>query len=309
MADPTREPTSTKAGILRPDELARHVHLERAECSPDLSPLGGELLVAALGPAAGTSYTSSTLPHPACNLSVERGHQRDEVGADPVVVTGVVTKRFDVTIRDAGWVYAAKFRPGGLAALTGVNARELRDATVPASQVLDSATTDALRELGPDASPTRARATSTPYSVAWPRPDRRLPAPPGRHRRHARRPLPPQGRAGRGEVQRHTRSLQRLFERYVGVSPKWVLSRYRMHDVVTDLDAGYGGSLADLAAKYGWFDQAHFTREFTDLVGVPPGAYQRQDPLLAHTSRNSPQRRHLRVPKVSSFHEGPRTRR
>ena len=71
-----------------------------------------------------------------------------------------------------------------------------------------------------------------------------------------------------------TRSLQRLFERYVGVSPKWVLSRYRMHDVVTDLDAGYGGSLADLAAKYGWFDQAHFTREFTDLVGVPPRAYQ-----------------------------------
>ena len=75
-----------------------------------------------------------------------------------------------------------------------------------------------------------------------------------------------------------TRSLQRLFERYVGVSPKWVLSRYRMHDVVTDLDAGYGGSLADLAAKYGWFDQAHFTREFTDLVGVPPGTYQRQEP-------------------------------
>ena len=74
-----------------------------------------------------------------------------------------------------------------------------------------------------------------------------------------------------------TRTLQRLFERYVGVSPKWVLSRYRMHDVVTDLDAGYGGSLADLAAKYGWFDQAHFTREFTDLVGVPPGSYQRRD--------------------------------
>ena len=46
--------------------------------------------------------------------------------------------------------------------------------------------------------------------------------------------------------------------------------------VVTDLDAGYGGSLADLATKYGWFDQAHFTREFTDLVGVPPGTYQRQ---------------------------------
>ena len=72
-----------------------------------------------------------------------------------------------------------------------------------------------------------------------------------------------------------TRTLQRLFARYVGVHPKWVLARYRMHDVVTELDEGYAGSLADLAARYGWFDQAHFTREFTELVGVTPGAYQR----------------------------------
>ncbi len=57
------------------------------------------------------------------------------------------------------------------------------------------------------------------------------------------------------------------------MSPKWVLSRYRMHDVVTALDEGYDGSLADLAAEYGWFDQAHFTREFTDLIGVPPTGY------------------------------------
>jgi AraC-like DNA-binding protein len=226
----------------------------------------------------GTSYVSSTLPHPACNLSVERGHQRDEVGADPVVVTGVVTKRFDVTIRDAGWVYAAKFRPGGLAALTGVNARDLRDATVPASEVLDPAITDDLRQLGPDASPDEGkrhfdavlgRLATTPSDdylllldvIAAMLDDRSL-----------LRVAQVEEKCGVG-----TRSLQRLFERFVGVSPKWVLSRYRMHDVVTDLDAGYGGSLADLASKYGWFDQAHFTREFNDLVGVPPGAYQRQE--------------------------------
>lgn len=70
------------------------------------------------------------------------------------------------------------------------------------------------------------------------------------------------------------RSLQRLFERYIGVSPKWVLARYRMHDVVTALDEGYVGPLGELAAEHGWFDQAHFTRDFTRLVGVPPGEYR-----------------------------------
>src|SRR3954451_20287917 len=144
---PTRSPTSTAAGILRPDQLARHVTLDRAECSTDLSPWVENYWSLQWDLPPGTSYTSSTLPHPACNLSVERGIRRDGVGDDPVVVTGVVTKRFDVTIRDTGWVYAAKFRPGGLAALTGTRARDLRDATVPAVSVLDRSSVDALRAV------------------------------------------------------------------------------------------------------------------------------------------------------------------
>jgi AraC-like DNA-binding protein len=278
-ADPSRSPTATSAGVLRPDQLAKYVSLGRADCSPDLSPWVENYWSLRWDLPPGTSYVSSTLPHPACNLSVERGHLREAVGDDPVVVTGVVTRRFDVTIRDAGWVYAAKFRPGGLAALTGVPARTLRDATVPASDVLDHATTDALLELGPDVSGDDCRRRFDEVLA-------RLVAPPDDDYRLLldviAAMLVDRSLLRVAQVEEHcgvgTRTLQRLFERYVGVTPKWVLSRYRMHDVVTDLDAGYGGSLADLAAKYGWFDQAHFTREFTDLVGVPPGAYQRQEP-------------------------------
>ncbi len=71
------------------------------------------------------------------------------------------------------------------------------------------------------------------------------------------------------------RSLQRLFLHYLGVGPKWVILRYRIHDAVTDLDAGYAGPLADLAASLGWYDQAHFIRDFTALVGQTPGDYRR----------------------------------
>ena len=70
------------------------------------------------------------------------------------------------------------------------------------------------------------------------------------------------------------RTLQRLFTHYVGVGPKWVLARYRLHDAVADLDAGWPGTLTDLAVRYGWYDQAHFTRDFTALVGVTPGQYR-----------------------------------
>jgi AraC-like DNA-binding protein len=70
------------------------------------------------------------------------------------------------------------------------------------------------------------------------------------------------------------RTLQRLFHQYVGVGPKWVLARYRMHDIVSDLDHGYAGTITELAHRYGWYDQAHLNREFTALVGMTPGDYR-----------------------------------
>ncbi|WP_324275424.1 helix-turn-helix domain-containing protein [Blastococcus brunescens] len=69
------------------------------------------------------------------------------------------------------------------------------------------------------------------------------------------------------------RSLQRLFAGYVGVSPKAVLARYRLQDAAAAMDAGEVVDLAGLAASLGWFDQAHFSRDFRAVVGVTPSAY------------------------------------
>jgi AraC-like DNA-binding protein len=273
-ASPT---TSTGAGVLHPDELARHVHVERMPCAEALAPWVENYWMLRWDLPPGASYLSQTLPHPACTLSVERGHLRPGVdAAEPVVVTGVVTHRFEVTVADQGWVFGVKFRPGGLASLAGGSVRPLRDRTVPAGGIFPRASVEALGELGPQLTGEHcrrrvdallagsARSPEPAYEtllgvVATMLEDRTL------------------IRVGQIEercgIER--RRLQRLFERYVGATPKWTLARYRMHDAVSDLDAGYAGSLADLAARYGWFDQAHFTREFTELIGLPPGAYQR----------------------------------
>ena len=53
-----------------------------------------------------------------------------------------------------------------------------------------------------------------------------------------------------------------------------MLARYRMRDVVSVLDDGDDGTLTDLAHRFGWCDQAHFTRDVTALVGVTPGRYR-----------------------------------
>ncbi|MGA9870664.1 MAG: helix-turn-helix transcriptional regulator [Rhodococcus sp. (in: high G+C Gram-positive bacteria)] len=186
----------------------------------------------------------------------------------------MLTRRFDVRVAESGWVFGAKFRPGGFPSFTGTVARELRDVQATAPTAFHPDAVAALPELGPDVDADDCRSVMD--DTCAPTPGR--PNPTTRafssitatmlNDRSLIREAQLEERCGLG-----TRRVQRLFERYVGATPKWVLARYRMHDAVSDLDSGYRGTFTDLAARHGWFDQAHFTREFTELVGVPPGEY------------------------------------
>ncbi|MEO8703607.1 MAG: helix-turn-helix domain-containing protein [Kofleriaceae bacterium] len=71
------------------------------------------------------------------------------------------------------------------------------------------------------------------------------------------------------------RTLQRRFIRFVGVSPKWVLQRYRLHEAAARLTAADPPTLAALSASLGYFDQAHFTRDFKAVIGASPSGYRR----------------------------------
>ncbi|GGQ12762.1 AraC family transcriptional regulator [Streptosporangium pseudovulgare] len=70
---------------------------------------------------------------------------------------------------------------------------------------------------------------------------------------------------------RSMRSLQRLFRDYVGVGPKWVIRRFRLHEAAERVYRGL--DLATLATELGYTDQAHLTRDFTAAVGMSPAAY------------------------------------
>ncbi|MEM7020532.1 MAG: helix-turn-helix domain-containing protein, partial [Pseudomonadota bacterium] len=70
------------------------------------------------------------------------------------------------------------------------------------------------------------------------------------------------------------RTLQRLFAQYVGVSPKWVIQRIRLHDALERVQA-QPESLTEIAMDLGYADQAHFTRDFKAVVGISPREYLR----------------------------------
>ena len=214
---------------------------------------------------------SQVLPFPSLHLTVEDGSDRVRHGHDlpAVLLHGVPTRDFTVELTGTGWVAGAKFRPGGWHALTGGDASAFTDRVVRADGPLGAAghraqtrsdleaclaeLRDGLAVLAPAPDPAYVRLCRLIDAMAGD-PTLRV------------TDLP--GLSGWSQ-----RTLQRRFREQVGVSPKWVLQRYRLIQAAYALENDPDASLAAVSAEHGWYDQAHFTNEFRDTVGTTPGVY------------------------------------
>jgi AraC-like DNA-binding protein len=69
------------------------------------------------------------------------------------------------------------------------------------------------------------------------------------------------------------RTLQRLTARRIGLSPKWLIQRRRLHEAAERLASDDRPDLARVAADLGYADQAHFGRDFRSVTGLTPGEF------------------------------------
>lgn len=74
-----------------------------------------------------------------------------------------------------------------------------------------------------------------------------------------------------------TRSLQRLFNTYVGVSPKWLIRKFRLHNILDRLEQQTHNQRKidwqQYVADLGYADQAHFINDFKTFIGCTPERY------------------------------------
>ena len=75
------------------------------------------------------------------------------------------------------------------------------------------------------------------------------------------------------------RTLQRRFQRDVGVAPKVYQRVVRFRRAFSLLQQEQNG--ARVAAVSGYYDQAHMIRDFTQFAGAAPTSFFRSDPALA----------------------------
>jgi AraC-like DNA-binding protein len=207
------------------------------------------------------------LPHPNVHVIFE---------PDRAVVSGVQTEKFSRVLEGRSLVFGIKFRPGGFRPFFGKAVASLADRVVPAERI-----------LGKEALELQALLMSSA------REEKKL---------HAvgaflRKRLPASDKtvgladALVGRILKETdiktvddlvaltglgkRSLQRIFSEYVGVSPKWVIRRYRLHEIMERLNSGDRPDWAQLALELGYFDQSHLINDFKSILGYSPTQYQK----------------------------------
>lgn len=66
------------------------------------------------------------------------------------------------------------------------------------------------------------------------------------------------------------RQIERLFKRYLGITPKYYQRIHRINKTILFLKANPKINLANTAQQFGFSDQAHMTREFQIIANTTP---------------------------------------
>lgn len=266
-------PRRDTRGIVDAPDLFTRVRFRRREPVPALRPYLEHYWL--IDWDLDQPYAAHVVPHPSVNLVLQRYEAGESARerAGYAEVAGIGLGLFTQKLTGRGRVCGVQFRPGGfrpfapehaLSDLTGrrIDAAEVLRTPPPVGAVLDPADEDA-----------RVRALDACLLALEPRPDPQA---------TLAMELVDRVRTDRsvrrvGQLARSAglspRTLQRLFSAYVGVGPKWVILRYRIHEALERAESEPAVDWARLAADLGYSDQAHLVRDFTATVGVPPTAF------------------------------------
>jgi AraC-like DNA-binding protein len=265
-------------GILDPWLLRQRIQLTRYPAGPALDGLVDRFWAVRWDLPPGTVHRQQVLTHPGANVSI--GHANGtpgqrEPGPVEARLYGVARGLSSRVLAGQGWTVAALTWPGGLGAFITGSAAELTDRVVPLGQALGADEAVLLRQVTaePDeAARVALLAAALEQAVD---PERREPALSvaqvarlAESDRTVRQLGDLCERSGLGQ-----RTLQRMFLRYAGVSPTWVIRRYRLLEAAEAVREGRPVSWADIAAALGYADQAHLTRDFRAAIGQTPAAY------------------------------------
>ncbi|WP_229509440.1 helix-turn-helix domain-containing protein [Massilia sp. CCM 8734] len=264
MDKPDTTPATPK-GIVDPLGMARRIRLATYPPAAPLASFVDYYWIVEWNMGERAPEIQRVLPYPNAHLVFDRGQS---------AIHGVVRGAFERSVAGAGRVLGVRFRPGALRPFIGHPVARLADRTMSFDDVLRVPTMEAeQRVLGGAGDAEMVGAAEAMLLAVLPAPDARALVAEQAVAAAAAVDGPASVAALCAQMGIEERALQRLFSNYVGVSPKWVIQRYRLQEASWRLARPGPVDLAGLASELGFFDQAHFTRDFTKLVGTSPLEY------------------------------------
>jgi AraC-like DNA-binding protein len=259
-----RDATDAPRGVLSPPSEAQGIANERFVPCPELAPFVAHFWTVRWDLRGQAPFVVETLPHPCIHLLFERGRAQ---------VAGLSTRLFRRRLEGKARVFGVKFRPAAFHPFFRAPLSQLRDRVQSLASVFGTESAGLSRAILGEPDIRRCVTLAETFLRE------RLPA------------LPPRTAELRDLVERlatdqsltrveqaaalvglDVRSLQRRFNTCVGMSPKWVIQRYRLHEAAEQLAQGRP-DFAALALRLGYFDQPHFIRSFKALTGRAPGQH------------------------------------
>jgi AraC-like DNA-binding protein len=255
-------------GILRRPMAAGKLWHSRRQPSPDLAPWIAHYWSIKWDLRGCAPQTVESLPHPNVHLIFEE--------AKPVV-SGVQQRKFSRVLEDQSKVFGIKFQPGGFRPFFNAPVSALANRTVSAKSIFGKDVEKlAAIVLSARKDDRKMEAANAFFHARMPKPDKSADLARQLVNRVLQQPEIKTvedlaEKAGIGK-----RSLQRIFDEYVGASPKWVIRRYRLHELIERFNAGDSMDWPQVALELGYFDQAHLINDFKSIVGYSPTQYQRE---------------------------------
>lgn len=254
-------------GILNPETGKKKFQLALHAPAQDLADFIEHYWIVTWDLRGQEPYLSETLPHPCVHLTIEQDQSR---------IVGVMKGRFSILLTNRGQVFGMKFRPGAFYSFVKTPVSTFTDHETPLCEVFgEEGSTLEKALLSQEHEEAMVTLAEHFLRARLPEPDENV---------EIIRQIVEQIIATReitrvddvvSQLHINKRTLQRLFSQYVGVSPKWVIQRYRLHEAAERLASGEAIDWAKLALDLGYFDQAHFIKDFKIIVGKAPAEYAR----------------------------------
>ena len=211
------------------------------------------------------SYVQETLPYPCVNVVFEQGQSR---------VYGVETGKFARLLENKGRVFGIKFKPGAFYPFVKSPVSRLTNSSLSFRNAF-GIDCKALEEaiLSREDEGDMVELAETFLRERLPEQDKHV----GEINEIVDYIIAHQEITKVDDIvcrlNLNKRALQRLFRQYVGVSPKWVIKRYRLHEVAERLAASEIVDWPGMVVELGYSDQAHFIKDFKTIVGRTPAEY------------------------------------